>query len=75
MVYLYGGIYVGCFQTKSVCKVPTNDLQSLKRKIVQACEEIQDAQCRSTIHSLIDKCNACLPKAIILNKRHLIIKS
>ena len=44
---------------QKVYAVPVNDLQSLKQRIVQACEEITGAQCQSATRSLIDRCNAC----------------
>lgn len=45
---------------QKVYEVPINDLQSLQRRIVQACEEITDVQCQSSTRSVIDRCNACL---------------
>jgi len=53
---------------QKVYRVSVNDLQSLKRRIVQACEEITDVQCQSATRSLIDRCNVSGLEAIILNK-------
>ncbi|KOX77623.1 hypothetical protein WN51_09288 [Melipona quadrifasciata] len=49
---------------QKVYEQPVNNIETLKLRIMQACNEIIDVQCQSTT-SVIDRCNAYLQADVI----------
>lgn len=49
----------GSIKTK-VYEVPVQTLQELRERIIQACQELTPAQCRSATSSITRRCHACL---------------
>ncbi|KOX74691.1 hypothetical protein WN51_13126 [Melipona quadrifasciata] len=39
---------------------PVNNIETLKLRVMQACNKIISVQCQSATSSVIDRCNACL---------------